>query len=675
MPAPIRNGTTTVELIAAVPFNGTTEQILFKNINDQNRYFSGRVLRGKYTNQQGQIIYTNVGFTKGSYQRYEYVLRLNINKEDLYDSANYMRFRNSDNHKWVYAYITDMHWNNSSECDIFFYIDSWQTYMFDVWWKPSLVERESVNEDDFGDNLETEQISFDNKIEKGYSLYFNPNGKYTLNTDLLNEWNVSETQAKRLSYCPITGYIVECSPDVDLSAWGVSTIQHKGIVQNRIASDNIYIFAPTAKAMEQFVKYINDKKPGSFGAIKNIYSVPLFPFLCAVPTSGEYYKIDGLHLQLFKVSFLTMNVYQLLSETNNIEYSEPIEVQTNEIEIPNYNLKNKKVAYYPQTTITLQTQSDKVTLKPEGFINTNGKIRLKFQLYFNIFYSSMTLYINNYDRVDFSSTTGTREGIYKVSLPLFPSVPSSGDASAQWWRQNSFRTISNLAMAGLSIAYGAGAFGENTLLGSILANDLALPSNSKGGNESNNRNKDYQLMGGVAGALSEVSKMYTASVTPDYEITSLNGIDVLGSGIQVVSVVISYPILDEAKQCDDYFSMYGYLIKKIKMPEFTQKITEKIKMGTQYGGTKFLTKRPYWYYIKTAICNISSFTQRSYPGNYDPHDRALLSNNQGLIPQEHLEVIKNMFNNGIRLWLFNDYTTNFDIKILDYSLDNSLPTE
>lgn len=77
-----------------------------------------------------------------------------------------------------------------------------------------------------------------------------------------------------------------------------------------------------------------------------------------------------------------------------------------------------------------------------------------------------------------------------------------------------------------------------------------------------------------------------------------------------------------AKIIDDYFSMFGYKTNEVKIPN--------------------LTGRQNWNYVKTIDCNIL--------GNF---------------PQEDLQEIKDMFNNGLTIW---HNTSTF----LDYSQNNNI---
>ena len=77
-----------------------------------------------------------------------------------------------------------------------------------------------------------------------------------------------------------------------------------------------------------------------------------------------------------------------------------------------------------------------------------------------------------------------------------------------------------------------------------------------------------------------------------------------------------------ARTIDNYFNLYGYKVNRLKLPE--------------------LYSRRNWNYIKTIGCNFT-----------------------GDIPQQDLEKIKSIFNNGITFWHnannYLDYSANNDI--------------
>ena len=74
---------------------------------------------------------------------------------------------------------------------------------------------------------------------------------------------------------------------------------------------------------------------------------------------------------------------------------------------------------------------------------------------------------------------------------------------------------------------------------------------------------------------------------------------------------------ENIKMIDDYFSMFGYKINQIKVPQFNS--------------------RPYWNYIKTSGVNLI-----------------------GNVPQNALNIIKQMFDSGSTMWHNISYMYKYD---------------
>lgn len=101
---------------------------------------------------------------------------------------------------------------------------------------------------------------------------------------------------------------------------------------------------------------------------------------------------------------------------------------------------------------------------------------------------------------------------------------------------------------------------------------------------------------------------------------NLNAGDVISSDNKNNFRFLRMSIKAEYAKCiDEYFSMYGYLINEVKMPNINTRVN--------------------WNYVKTINCNL-----------------------EGNIPQEDLQEIKNIYNNGVTLWhnpnTFLDYSQN-----------------
>lgn len=140
-------------------------------------------------------------------------------------------------------------------------------------------------------------------------------------------------------------------------------------------------------------------------------------------------------------------------------------------------------------------------------------------------------------------------------------------------------------------------------------------------------------MGNVGGFTGTISGIYNAlhqftiaQMTPDQARGNINGGDINFSysdsgGFSLYNMTIKQ---EYAKIIDEYFNAYGYQVNTYKIPN--------------------ITGRTYWNYVKTIGCNLL-----------------------GDIPQQDLEKIKEIFNNGVTMWHNPSY-------FLDYSQNNTIVT-
>ena len=127
----------------------------------------------------------------------------------------------------------------------------------------------------------------------------------------------------------------------------------------------------------------------------------------------------------------------------------------------------------------------------------------------------------------------------------------------------------------------------------------------------------YEEVGRIAGM------MYEHEMTPNTASGNTNGGDVATCYKMNKFYFIKMSIRPEyARSIDDFFSMFGYKINRVKTPN--------------------ITGRANWNYVKTSGCNFT-----------------------GNIPQNDMQLIKDIFNNGITLWhntsTFLDYTQSNNI--------------
>lgn len=182
----------------------------------------------------------------------------------------------------------------------------------------------------------------------------------------------------------------------------------------------------------------------------------------------------------------------------------------------------------------------------------------------------------------------------------FPTLSWSEDAYTNWLTQNSVNIGVGVANNALSLVGGLGLLATGG--GSIIGASTVVSS-------------------GVQIA-SQLGQLYEHSLTPNSARGNTNGGDIKTSNhtnkfyFYLMSIKKEY-----AEKIDKYFDMYGYKVNS----------REVININTRIN----------WNYIKTIGCNI-----------------------EASIPQEDLQEIKSLFNNGITIW-HNTST------YLDYSQPNT----
>ncbi len=146
---------TTVRLCRAVPLsNNYKDQLTFTGLADQQVYFNSK------TQYSAQDL---------TYQREEMFIRYPAEYDSVVD-CNYLCYQNpAFSQKWFYAFITDVRYENEGMTRIYFEIDSYQTFMFDIQIPACFVEREHVNDDSVGANLIDEGLALGDYVATAFT--------------------------------------------------------------------------------------------------------------------------------------------------------------------------------------------------------------------------------------------------------------------------------------------------------------------------------------------------------------------------------------------------------------------------------------------------------------------------------------------------------------------------
>lgn len=277
--------------------------------------------------------------------------------------------------------------------------------------------------------------------------------------------------------------------------------------------------------------------------------------------------------------------------------------------IDGYTPKNNKLFIYPYNYIVLSNNSDKTQIYKWEYFDSPTTQGYSFNItgtYINTPVAMM--YPSNYRGIDGDYDDG-------LILTNFPECGITVDTFNTWWNTNrtSFITGSITSILGTLIT------GRQNLAGGAAQ---MLSGNIIGGAmqaQNARTNTVFNIGSTIANSIATVQdmKMQPDSLTGQLQTDCLNAsIGRTGFTIYKCSIKEEY-----ARIIDDYFTRYGYAIKRNLLP--------------------IRNARPHWTYLKTIGCTIT-----------------------GSIPSDDVGKICKIYDNGITFWINPS-------EVGNYSLNNS----
>ena len=514
-------------------------QLTFNNATDQYNYFRS-------------LPYIEAD--DNTYQRKDGFIRYPAPYDSLLE-YNYCMYRNeSYSNKWFYAFITDYKMLNNDVTAVFIKTDVYQTWMFDLDFKNSFIEREHVNDDTFGLNLVPENVEL---------------GEYTCNSHTLDEHydNVNNdftyilSSASNLHQQNTEGRYVTATPT-----------KYNGII-----SGCQYYRFETPGALQTILNFIVEA--GQIDVVNGIFIAP--DFLCPEASASASYpskEIEG--------------------SDSPITYTNTISKQNT---LDSYTPKNNKLKTYPYNYLLVSNNNGESGIyRYEEFSTTNCQFRVEACLTPGCSIRQIPLNYRNNSRDDDSG----------INLGKFPICSYPVDMYTNWLTQNSVN------IPGIGKVTGD----DLNLFSNIVGTTLGALGGAVAGNYLSSAT---YLASGFTGISNALIQKQQHNLIPSESRGNLNAGDVITSSGKNTFHFYKMSIKRHfAKIIDDYFSMYGYQVNAVKVPN--------------------RTGRRNWNFVKTIGCNIISH-----------------------IPQEDLQEIKLMFDSGITLWhnpsTFLDYSQNNDI--------------
>lgn len=500
-------------------------------------------------------------------------IRVQQSAEDLVD-CNYLSIINKNHgNRTFYAFITDITYINENTAEIKYEIDDIQSYLFaydnnnlsEVIIGDSFVEREHTNTDAIGDNIIAEDF-------KPSEYIFNDYQPLSLKTYATGA----------------TKDMIDMSCVIAISEVGDNAPAVNGRIYDGIYSGSeLYTFpvtdASSDVAIDTFLSVYRQKPD----AVICIYYAPT-----AFITTYETNKVNS--------SFYA------------VQYDITLPHVTTAMTLNGYTPRNKKLYTYPYNYLHLDNgQGDAMCLRYEFFKSETPQGLPSFKPVRLVTEGNVTQPVSvrlrpvNY-KGQVGYEAGTRpyqEALNTESLELanYPLCSWSYDAFKSWAAQNTVP-----AMLGAVSSLGQTA----------IASTYSVHPNATVG---------AGVLGTVSGL---VSQIYTASIQADVtrgKTSNANG----GVTNRTQQFYFGRCSVNEqdAKMIDDYFTMFGYAVKRVKKPEL-------FRLATSYA-------RPHWYYVKTVGANVYG------------HATATVLNH-----------IKDILDKGITFWIDS-------VNYGDYSLNNA----
>ena len=505
--------------------------------------------------------------------------------------------------KRYYIFIDSVEWNtNGTSCTLHFSYDYWQTYCYDIEFQESFVEREHVDDDSFGKHIVDEGLPIDEYIISHNKNLTGEVGGQTVNAGWTFCVTVSDTD--RILYKDEEGEIdlpVVCQP---------SLYEHSTMI----------LFSGELDDITRFINHMVSKN--KIDSIGGLYAVPVVAFADSNLPTGDCYFEGGAPAY---VSYVGKNTHFPKMFRHSMAVSRfygKDAYDTTMIENDNtkYQPRNAKCLTHPYQfiNITNNNGSNLIGQFELGYTNDEGITSVIFEYYFSIIEGNTSFgYLRDYDGVQ-KNFDKSIQGQTNPELPYITNTFSAYLSANQNSIANQYDMVErNLDYSNKRNDFN-GIMSGASALGSLLSGNI-------GG----------AIMGGVQAygnwELGKEGNQLTATNQRKAIDSSLADMRSKGN-IAHGSFIANAPIIcgeygfkwqlyqvtnENIKMIDDYFSMFGYKVNVIKRPNF-------------FG-------RKYWNYIKTSGCNII-----------------------GNIPQDALNVIKHMFDEGTTIWHKVSYMYKYD---------------
>lgn len=513
-------------------------QLTFANVTAQHNYFNSL---------------PKIGFDDFTYQRKDDIIRIPALIDDIH-SYNYVMYRNDAySNKWFYAFIEGMEYLNDSVTAVKIKLDVYQSWQFELTYKPSFVEREHVNNDTIGantvpENLETGDYINQPTDQPAISGHTPSNEINFLNDDCLVVIGTTDTQMD------------VARPDNNY---------------NGIFSGIVYITFKTFNDANTFIDYLHKRL--SDDPIVTIFMCP--KKLTGLTSTDNWYTYSWI--EPISGATYTFDYHYIVPNSSAIELSSTSISKPTTLD--GYQPKNNKMLCFPYQFLDISNNAGNNNIYHYELFKGGGSsasATCNFKIYGAISTGcSIQCIPINYNKTT-QATWGTTFNNYEEALDAgkLPTCAWANDTYTNWLTQNAVNIGLNLAGDVAKIAIGAGvAIGGAGFIGSVAGAGVGVGSMAMGGT---------MALGGVTGVADTVKQIYERSLVPPSARGGSNQGELMYAQKRSFTIYKKTIKREYARICDNYMSMYGYKVNSLKIPN--------------------VTGRRNWNYVKTIGCYIEA---------------------------------------------------------------------
>lgn len=399
-------------------------QITFSNATEQYNYFISL----------GQLHFVNF-----SYVRKDNVVRVHTKVSETDNlptfedvlKYNYCMYKNSAyKNKWFYAYVTDVVYVNDGMTEVSIETDVFQTWQFDLVYKPSFIEREHVSDDTIGAHTLPENVE---------------TGEYIINVagDIETDLDVNKYEIIGVSWIPDNSDFVQL-------------VRMYGGVYSGLT----YFCFRTDDSASHFIQAYT--KAGHLHDIINMFMLP--QVVTGLPQTGNQWitaTLEGIS-----------TTFAILPNTSGVTLLRNADITlTTPSTLNGYTPKNNKLFCYPYNCLSITNNAGIQTdYHYEDFINNTPIFSL---IAVPSPSGSLWLFPNNYKK------SSTNKSGYNWGMPVakYPQCSWEGDQYTNWMTQNGINIFghridaaTSQALMGTAQALIGGATGQYDSVGEGFGN-------------------------------------------------------------------------------------------------------------------------------------------------------------------------------------------------------------